>query len=89
MNEKLRKEITKALEILALNDRDLRTISIYCNPNNPHHLVSLGGYPNKIILNELETMEKENLIFQQSKKLNMGYGQGLKKFILWSLISRN
>jgi len=83
MNEKLRKKITKALKILDLNDRDLRTIAIYCNLNNPHHLVSLGGYPNKTVLTELKSMEKEGLVSCQIKWLHTTKKM---RYELWSLI---
>lgn len=83
MSEKLRKEITKALKILPLNDRDLRTIAIYCNPNNPGHEVSLGGYTNKTVLIELESMEKKGLISRQKKWL---FTTKKKEYELWSLI---
>lgn len=86
---KLRKEITKVLTILDLNDRDLRTISIYCNLNNFHHAKMLGGYPNKEVLNELKTMEKENLIFHQKKNLPTGLYGSKNEYILYSLIQQN
>ena len=85
-NNKLRKEIKKALRLLTLNDRDLRTIAIFCNPNNFHHVKSLGGFPNKEILDELKGMEKEGLVYSQTKLLPRStVGHNMKKYILWTL----
>lgn len=63
----LRDKIIKVLKILDLHDRDLRGICIYCNPNNIHHKTSIGGHPNKTVLNEIKVMEKEGLISHITK----------------------
>lgn len=60
----LEKELIKGLKVLDENDRDLRTLTIFCNPN-------FHRGPDKIvkskILKFLNEMEKQKLVNKKNK----------------------
>lgn len=83
----LTEELLQGLKMLSENDRDLRTLAIFCNPNNPHHAISLGGFPKSVVLKKLEELEKKGIVSRRKKMLStLDYTQRKIEYELWSLI---
>ena len=82
-NERLYKEILKGLKVLSENDRDVQTLTVWCNPNFKY------GADRDIrakILEILKVLEEKGIISKKKKKIQIyGHGQRLKEFELWSL----
>lgn len=64
---KLKEELIKGLKIIPESNRDLRTITIYCNPNFIRGSdESVRGELGKILME----LENKNKVIQEKKKFN-------------------
>ncbi|KKM93828.1 hypothetical protein LCGC14_1204410 [marine sediment metagenome] len=79
----LKDEVIRALTILSLHDRDIKSIFIYCNPN----FINGADRDMKVkILNILEKLQTEGLITSQKMMINMQcQGHGSTEYILYTL----
>ena len=78
----LKNELIKGLKVLDENDRDLRTLTIFCNPN------FIRGADRDIkpeILKMLNKMEKQGKISKKKKKIHCIINHPAKEFVLYSL----
>ena len=82
--KELKKEILHGLKNLEENDKDIRTLVIWCNPNN------IRGADRDLrpkVLEILEDLKKKGIVTRKKKKLSV-YTQhhSKKEYELWSLI---
>ena len=79
----LKSKVLKGLEILDENDRDIRTLMIWINPN---HKYGADQDIQPKMLEILRDLEKRGIISKKEKKLNVySTGQRSKEFKLWSI----
>jgi len=79
----LESEIIQRLQVLSGNDRDIKTLAIFCNPN------FIRGSDKKVqqeILKILNKLKKEGKVSKKRRKIRVGLPNNKRTFILWSLI---
>jgi len=78
----LKQELIHGLEVLDENDRDLRTLAIFCNPN---HVRGADRDVKPKILKILNDMEKQNKISHKTKLISSRISYGPQEFVCYSL----
>ena len=81
MSLNLEDEILQALEVLSRNDRDIKSIAIWCNPN-----YSRGGDSEvrKEVRSILTKLKKEGRVSTEKVRVNLDI-KGKKTFTVWKI----